>query len=101
MKTILSLILMLLTCLYTYSDNIERQGNNFIQTSSTSASVSKKDIKTEYTFTDKKGNKYTIHLSSSGKAYIKKTSKKTGKEYKQYVPEVGKLINPTAYKETK
>jgi len=44
---------------------------------------------------------YPIYLSSTGKAFIKKVSKKTGKEYKQYIPEIGKQINPEAYKEDK
>lgn len=39
-----------------------------------------------------------ICLLLDGKAFIKKVSKKTGKEYKQYLPEIGKQINPKAYK---
>jgi hypothetical protein len=60
-----------------------------------------KETKTQYTFKDSKGNVYPVYLSASGKAFIKKASKKTGKEYKQYLPEIGKQINPKAYKEDK
>jgi hypothetical protein len=67
--------------------------------------VSKRSVgqetKTQYVYTDSKGNTYPVYLSASGKAFIKKTSKKTGKEYKQYVPEIGKQINPEAYKSKK
>lgn len=48
-----------------------------------------------------KGVEHPIYLSSTGKAFIKKVSKKTGKEYKQYLPEIGKQINPEAYKDKK
>lgn len=58
-----------------------------------------KDSKTEYVFKDSKGVSYPIYLSSGGKAYIIKVSKKTGKEYKCYIPEIGKRINPSAYKD--
>ena len=57
-----------------------------------------KETKTDYTYTDSKSNVYPVYLSASGKAFIKKVSKKTGKEYKQYIPEIGKQINPEAYK---
>lgn len=60
-----------------------------------------KDSKTEYVFKDAKGVSYPIYLSKGGKAYIIKISKKTGKEYKQYIPEIGKRINPDAYKDDK
>lgn len=88
---------MLLACGTTLSaQSVQRQGNNFTQVSNGGKS-SGKETKTQYTFTDSKGTKYPIYLSSSGKAFVKKVSKKTGKEYKQYLPDVGKAINPKAY----
>ena len=79
------------------AQNVQRQGNNFTQVSNGGGGG--KETKTQYTYTDSKGNKYPVYLSASGKAFIKKVSKKTGKEYRQYLPEVGKQINPSAYKE--
>lgn len=102
MRRLLALLLLLLAlccCIDAVSQNVERQGNTFVQ------KKSKKETgaftKTSYVYTDTKGNSYPVYLSSTGKAYIVKVSKKTGKEYKQYIPEVGKQINPDAYKEKK
>lgn len=80
------------------SQTIQREGNTFTQVTTKKES---KETLTEYVYKDSKGVEYPIYLSSSGKAFIKKVSKKTGKEYKQYVPEIGKQINPEAYKEKK
>lgn len=82
------------------SQDVVKQGNTFTQVSNKKSSdSSEKETKTEYTYRDTKGNEYPIYLSSTGKAFIKKVSKKTGKEYRQYLPEVGKRINPDAYKD--
>lgn len=78
-----------------YAETV-KSGNKFTQV--TNKKSSNKETKTEYIYEDSKGVKYPIWLSSTGKAFIKKVSKKTGKEYKQYLPEVGKQINPKAYK---
>lgn len=80
------------------AQTVERKGNNFTQVSN--KKKPSKETKTEYTFTDSKGKVYPIYLSSTGKAFIKKTNKK-GEEYKKYMPEIGKQINPKAYKEVK
>ena len=81
------------------AQSVQRQGNTFTQVSNKKSAG--KETKTQYTYKDSKGVEYPVYLSSTGKAYIKKISKKTGKEYKQYIPEVGKQINPEAYKEKK
>lgn len=88
------MMLSLTTC---SGQNVTQNGNNFTQVKTERAES--KEVKTQYTYTDSKGNVYPVYLSSKGKAFIKKVSKKTGKEYKQYLPEVGKKINPEAYKE--
>ena len=80
------------------AQSVKKEGNNFTQVV-TAKSRGGKEVKTKYTYTDSKGDIYPIYLSGSGKAFIRKISKKTGKEYKQYMPEIGKQINPTAYKE--
>ena len=81
------------------AQSVQRQGNTFTQVTNKKATA--KETKTQYTYKDSKGVEYPVYLSSTGKAFIKKVSKKTGKEYKQYVPEIGKQINPEAYKDKK
>lgn len=81
------------------AQNVERKGNTFTQV--TNKKSSGKEVKTQYTYTDSKGNIYPIYLSSTGKAFILKVSKKSSKAYKQYMPEIGKQINPEAYKDKK
>lgn len=99
-KIIIAAIMLVSMNVGVLAQNVERKGNNFTQVSN-SVKSSSKETKTEYTYTDSKGNVYPVYLSGTGKAFIKKVSKKTGKEYKQYVPEIGKQINPKAYKEDK
>ena len=99
-KIILAAIMLLSLNVGVQAQSVERKGNNFTQVSNKKES-SGKETKTQYTYTDSKGVVYPIYLSSTGKAFIKKVSKKTGKEYRQYLPEIGKQINPKAYKEDK
>ena len=98
-KMIICISMMLAFGLVSNAQSVQRQGNTFTQVSNKKSTG--KETKTQYTFTDSKGVVYPVYLSSTGKAYIKKVSKKTGKEYKQYVPEIGKQINPEAYKDKK
>lgn len=44
------------------------------------------DTQTKYTWEDKEGNKYPIFVTKKGACYINRISKKTGKEYKYYLP---------------
>lgn len=60
---------------------ISRQGDNFTFVKS----PKQKPVKTKYTFTDSHGEKYNIFINHNGKCYISKVSKKTGKEYRQYL----------------
>lgn len=95
-KLIICITMMLAFSLVTNAQSVQRQGNIFTQV--TNKKSAGKETKTQYTYTDSKGVVYPVWLSSTGKAFIKRVSKKTGKEYKQYLPEVGKQINPKAYK---
>lgn len=83
MKYLLSVLLF--TCAFSciQAQDYKQEGTTFIQT--TNKSNNNKATKTEYTW-EKDGIKYPIYISSRGKAYIIRTSKKTGKEYKQYLP---------------
>ena len=65
---------------------IERQGNVFVQKSSRSSNG--QVTKTNYIYEDSKGQRDTIYISPTGKAFVFKVSKKTGNIYKKYLPEV-------------
>ena len=98
-KFILAAIMLFSLNVGVQAQSVERKGNNFTQVTNKGGKSGGKETKTQCTYTDSKGNVYPVYLSSTGKAFIKKVSKKTGKEYKQYMPEIGKQINPEAYKE--
>lgn len=66
----------------TYAQDIKREGTTFVVSSSKKTS---EPVKTKFTW--KVGDvEYPIYISTTGSCYIIKTSKKTGKEYKQYLP---------------
>lgn len=104
-KVIACIILMLTLALPSMSQEIAKDTNkimregNVFRTNKVSNGRQSQEVKTTYKYEDAKGNSYDIYLSGSGKAFIKKVSKKTGKEYRQYLPEVGRQINPKAYEE--
>jgi hypothetical protein len=100
-KLFLAAIMLLSMNVGVQAQNVIKSGNTFTQVSNKGGKSGGKETKTQYTFKDSKGNVYPVYLSASGKAFVKRVSQKTGKEYKQYVPEIGKQINPKAYKEDK
>lgn len=72
------------------AQNIVRNGNTFVQQSD---SLNRGNAtKTEFTYVDSKGNVDTIYLSKNGSAFVFKVSKKTGKVYRRYLPEVTKQL---------
>ena len=62
------------------SEQVVRNGDNF-----TIVKKTKAPTKTKFTFTDSNNETYSIFINHNGKCYIAKKSKKTGKEYKQYL----------------
>lgn len=68
------------------SQNVIRKGTTFEQVDS-AKKQKKQPVKTKYTYVTK-DSVYPIYLSASGKAFILKRSKKTGKEYRQYLPKI-------------
>lgn len=58
-----------------------RNGNNFTKTYKVQ---SNKDTETEYTFTIGE-TIYPIWITPNGRCYVIRTSKKSGKQYRQYV----------------
>ena len=81
MKKIILYLLLALFCI-TISAEVKREGNTFKVEQTTKES----DTKTQYTWVDKDGNVYPVFITKKGACYIFRTSKKTGKEYKQYLP---------------
>lgn len=75
--------------------NYTKEGSTFIQGSRRGSSSSSDDQATPYTWRDSKGNEYPIFLHTYARgekagrttAYVIKTSAKTGKQYKYYLPE--------------
>lgn len=82
MKYIITLLVALLMSVASYAD-VVRNGDTFKVEKTTSVT---QDTQTKYTWEDKNGNKYPIFITNRGACYVKRVSKKTGKEYKQYLP---------------
>lgn len=81
MKKLILCILLALFCITSYAE-VKREGDTFKVEQTAKAS----DTQTKYTWEDKKGNKYPIYITKKGACYVLRTSKKTGKEYKYYLP---------------
>ena len=94
-KKALTLVLfILLSGMPAQAQEVVRNGNTFEQ-------VSKKKSKeayklTQYTYIAADGTKYPIYLSGNGKYFIIRKSKKTGKEYRQYLPNVNKELEKSS-----
>ena len=72
---------------------VKREGDTFkVEKTATTSS----DTQTKYTWQNKEGNKYPIVITKKGACYILRVSKKSGKEYKYYLP---KDIQKTIKKE--
>ena len=67
------------------SNNVTREGKTF--TAQGSKKSKGESTKTEYSYTDTDGKTYEVWLSKNGRAYIKRVSAKTGKEYSKYLGE--------------
>lgn len=81
-KKLILCILLALFCI-TANAEVKREGDTFKVEQSSRTSQGEK---TKYTWEDKYGNKYPIYITKRGACYVLRTSKKTGKEYKQYLP---------------
>ena len=80
---------MLFTPYFATAQNYTRNGNEFSVTSKSKA----EPIKTKYTWKDSKGVVYSVYMSANGSCFVIKISKKTGKEYRNYLgPEVSAQI---------
>lgn len=91
MKYIITLLVALSMSVASYA-GVVRHGNTFLVKT---ASVNQ-DIQTQFTWQDKDDNIYPIYITKKGACYVIRTSKKTIKEYKYYLP---KDIQETIKKE--
>lgn len=91
MKKLILCILLALFSINIHAE-VKREGDTFKVEQASKAS----DTQTKYTWEDKEGNKYPIFITKKGACYVLRTSKKTGKEYKYYLP---KDIQETIKKE--
>ena len=81
MKYIIALLVALSMSVASYA-GVVRYGDTFsVETTSVN-----QDTKTRFTWQDKDGNIYPIYISKKCACYVIKVSKKTGKEYKYYLP---------------
>ena len=97
-KLIICISMMLAFGLVSNAQSVTKQGNNFTQVSNKKSAG--KETKTQYTYTDSKGVVHPVYLSATGKAFIYYINKK-GEQKRRYMPEIGKQINPEAYKDKK
>lgn len=91
MKTLVKVMLCVLTMLLSFSieaqaQSFNRKGNTFEQVASKKSSATPA-IKTAYTWKDNKGADYPIYITQNGRCFVNKVSGKTGKEYKYYLNE--------------
>lgn len=82
-KIIIAIALLLTIGAQAQSQKYQINGNNIIAVSQTK--VKKEAQKTSYTYTIK-GKTYEVYKGAKGSYYIIRTSTKTGKEYKYYLP---------------
>ena len=90
MKKLILCILLALFCINIHAE-VKREGDTF-----KTEQTANNGTQTKYTWEDKEGNKYPIFITKKGACYVIRVSKKTGKEYKYYLP---KDIQETIKKE--
>ena len=80
MKRYIFYLLISIFSIASYSQSVIKEEKTF-----KTNTIQIEDKQTEFNWEDKKGIKYPIYISKKGALYIKRTSSKTGKEYKQYL----------------
>ena len=88
MKKILITIALMLasTAAWCQQSSYTVEGSTYKSVKSATTKSSVKDTVTPYTF-EVSGTKYPIVMGKTGSCYIVRTSKKSGKEYRQYLGE--------------
>lgn len=91
-KKLFIVMMMLMSISYTVNAEIIKEGKTYSQVVKSKTP----DKDSGFTYKDNKGNIYPIMIGKSGSCYILRVSKKSGKEYKQYL---GKEISQEICKE--
>ena len=73
------------------SVQVQRKGNTFVEVVDSSKISGAKE--TDMIYVDKEGKTYNIYVSQKGKHFIIKTSKKSGKKYRKYLPKVDEQLS--------
>lgn len=94
MKTFILSIVMCLISVCAFSQDYNRKDKVFTKVKT--EKVVTPDVDSGFTYKDAKGIEYPIFVGKTGSCYIKKVSKKTGKEYRSYL---GKEISTEICKE--
>lgn len=81
-KLILIAILVIASVSASYAQNYTKSGKTYKSEKVEKASTERE---TGFIWEDSKGNTYPIFMGKTGSCYIKRISKNTGKEYKQYL----------------
>lgn len=90
---ILATIVLLLGCCVSNAQaqkNVTLKGKTFIVQKDSSEN---QGTPTGYEYQASDGTVYPVYLSKNGKAFIWRTSKKTGKKYRQYLPKITEMLN--------
>lgn len=85
------LLVFVLWCEKASAQSVTRQGNVFVQDTSSHKIAKDNPTLTKYFYLASDGTKYPIYMSANGKCFIIRVSK-NGKEYKQYLPEVTRAL---------
>ena len=93
-KALILVLFILLGGITAQGQTVVRNGNTFMQVSKAKQKETFKT--TQYTYIAADGTKYPIYLSGHGKYFIIRKSKKTGKEYRQYLPNVNKELEKSS-----
>jgi hypothetical protein len=93
-KALVLVLFVLLGGMTAQAQTVVRNGNTFTQVSKAKQKEAFKT--TPYTYVAADGNKYPIYLSGHGKYFNIRKSKKTGKEYRQYLPNVNKELEKSS-----
>ena len=75
-----TLFILSLFMIISVNAEIIKQGKTYVQ-------IATIGQETPYEFKDSKNKIYKIFITKNGRCYINKTSQKTGKSYKYYLPE--------------
>ncbi len=98
---ILAIIVLILGCCVSNAraqKNVTLKGKTFIVQNDSSEN---QGTPTGYEYQTADGTIYPVYLSKNGKAFIWRTSKKTGKKYRYYLPKITEMLNEANNVETR